>query len=404
MLKRLPVVVAASVFTAALVSVGCGGEGRTEVGSWAGTIDTVNGVVVVANPATPILHGQNGWRLEEELSIGVVEGDPDYQFAGIADVEIDEAGTIYVLDGRERRVAIYDSAGVFVTAFGRQGEGPGEFESPNKLLWEADTLVVWDGRLRRLSYFDRKGNLLRDERAELPMFTRFELRPDGRVWAQQGPTYWWPMRPGVDGVGNLVVMGNLRGQGADTLLTWEDQSMVPVRFEQGLTVVPRWYAPRVDWASDAAGRLFIARGEGYEIEVYSPAGQRIATIRRDYARFPPSSAERDTARAWLEEAAPNYGPNADRVRKAFEIVDLKQATGKVVVSDDNHVWVQTFTEDDASTQTWNIFDPGWRYVSAVELPNRLSIHRITEDHVYGEFEDELEVPYVKRYAIRKPAR
>ncbi len=401
-MKLQPAVVAALVLVAPFVCYGCGGESRTEAASWAGTVDTVNGVVVVNNPSAPIHRGEDAWRLEEELSIGVVEGDPDYQFAGISDIEIDGAGTIYVLDGRERRVAVYDSAGVFVTAFGRQGEGPGEFESPNRLLWKADTLVVWDGRLLRLSYFDRSGGtLLRDERAELPMFYKFAMRPDGRVWAQQGPTYWWPMRPGVDGVGRLVAM-DLQRQSADTLLTWEDRSMVPVRFEQGLTVLPRWYAPRVEWASDADGRLFVARGEEYEIEVYSPVGQRIATIKRQYTRHPPSSAERDSAQAWVEEAAPNYGPNADRVRKAFEIADLKQATGEVVVSDDGHVWVRTFTEDDVSVQTWDIFDPGWRYVSVIELPNRLSIHRITEDRVYGELEDEFEVPYVKRYAIRKP--
>lgn len=307
--------IVAAVLALVLAAAGCGDRPGTASVEWSGTVDTLAGVIVVSNPAQPIWRGADAWRLEEELSIGVVEGDPDYQFAGIADVEIDEAGTIYVLDGRERRVALYDSAGVFVTAFGRQGEGPGEFESPNKLLWRADTLVVWDGRLLRLSYFDRIGTLLRDERAELPIFNRFAMRPDGRVWAQQGPTYWWPMRLGVDGVGRLVAM-DLPGQGADTLLTWEDQSMVPVRFEQGLTVVPRWYPPRVDWASDSAGRLFVARGEGYEIEVYSPAGQRIATIK---------------------------------------------------------------------------------------LPKRLIIHRITADQVYGESEDEFEVPYVKRYAIRKPA-
>ncbi len=384
-----------------LAAGGCRDDSGTASLEWTGTVDTLAGVIVVSNPAESLWRGADSWRLEEELSIGVIEGDPDYQFAGIADIEIDEAGAIYVLDGRERRVAIYDSAGVFLNAFGRQGEGPGEFESPNKLLWNADTLVIWDGRLLRLSYFDTGGTLLRDERAELPMFNKFAMRPDGQVWAQQGPSYWWPIRPGVDGVGHLVAM-DLQQQSADTLLTWEDRAMVPVRFENGLTVVPRQYAPRVNWAADAQGQLFVARGETYEIEVYSAAGQRIVTIKRDYSRLPPSSAERDSALARMEERASNYGPNADRVRKAFEIAELKRATSELVVSDDGYVWVQTSTEDDLSTQTWDIFDQDWRYVTQIELPRRLTIHRITADHLYGELEDEFEVPYVKRYAIRRP--
>jgi len=394
--------IATAVLAVALVASACRDNRSTDSVEWSGTVDTLAGVIVVSNPARPLWRGADSWRLEEELSIGVIEGDPDYQFAGIADIEIDAAATIYVLDNRERRVAIYDSAGVFVTAFGREGEGPGEFESPFKLLWKADTLVVWDGRLLRLSYFDTGGTLLRDERAELPMFNRFAMRPDGQVWAQQGPSYWWPIRPGVDGVGHLVAM-DLQQQSADTLLTWEDQAMVPVRFENGLTVVPRQYAPRVNWASDAAGRLAVARGDTYEIEIYAAAGERIATVRRDYTRLPPSSAERDSAHARMEERAADYGPNADRVRKAFEIAELKRATGELVVSDDGYVWVQTSTQDDLSTQTWDIFDPDWRYVSQIELPRRLTIHRITEDHLYGELEDEFEVPYVKRYAIHRPA-
>jgi hypothetical protein len=74
-----------------------------------------------------------------------------------------------------------------------------------------------------------------------------------------------------------------------------------------------------------------------------------------------------------------------------------------VVSDDGYVWVETSTADDLSAQTWSVFDPEWRFVSDVKLPLRLTIHRITADHLYGELEDELEVPYVKRYAIRRPA-
>ncbi len=112
---------------AVLALAGCGGEGAPPGTTWAGTVDTVEGVLVVSNTAEPILTGDSGWRLEEELSIGVIEGDPDYQFGGIAAMEVDARGTVYVADQQARRVAIYDSAGVFQVAFGRQGEGPGEF-------------------------------------------------------------------------------------------------------------------------------------------------------------------------------------------------------------------------------------------------------------------------------------
>lgn len=382
---------------------GCGGETQTLGAAWTGTVDTVDGVMVVTNPAQPILTGADAWRLEETLSIGVLEGDPAYQFGGIAAIEVDEAGFIYVLDPRVQRVAVFDSAGVFGREFGREGEGPGEFRYPSRLLWEGDTLVVWDSRLRRLSYFDRDGNLLRDARVDLPVYSRFVPRIDGWAWVQLGPTYWWPMRPGIDGVGHIVAVSinspdDVR---ADTLLSWEDVSTIPVRFDQGLTVIPRRYAPRLRWTADRDGRLYAARGDTYEIEVHSPAGEHMATITREYQRHPPSAAELDSARAWIEEAAEDYGQHADRVRNASEIAELKRATGEVVVSDDGYLWVLAVTEDDLAQQTWDIFDPGWRYLTSVTLPRGLTVHRITSGALYGEIEDEFEVPYVKRYSIRR---
>ncbi|UCF18463.1 MAG: hypothetical protein JSU87_10985, partial [Gemmatimonadota bacterium] len=369
-----------------LTLAACGGEGVATGATWAGTVDTVEGVRVVSSPAEPLLSAAESWRLEEQLSIGVVEGDPDYQFGGIAAVEVDAKGNIYVADQQARRVAIYDSTGVFQLAFGRQGEGPGEFEAPNRLLWKGDTLVAWDPRLLRLSYFDRQGNLLRDERAELQTYNRLALRPDGMFWVQRGPMYYWPIRPGVGGIGHIVV-ADVAEESADTVLSWEDQSTIPVRFENGLTVVPRRYAPRTQWTTDAEGRLFVAAGDEYEIDVYDMDGERIAAIRREHTRQPPSAAERDSALAWLEENAERYGPNADKVRKAFEIAELKSATGELLISDDGYLWVRVFDEDVLAKQTWDVFDPEWRYLTSVTLPPTLEVHRVTRDKLYGEMED-----------------
>jgi len=93
------------------MAMACGAEAGQEAVSWAGTVDTVNGVVTVNNPGTPILDGESAWRVEEDLSIGSVFGDPEYQFTDIAHIEVDEDGAIYVLDRGERQVAVYDSAG-----------------------------------------------------------------------------------------------------------------------------------------------------------------------------------------------------------------------------------------------------------------------------------------------------
>lgn len=390
---------AAFVLGGPLAWVGCGGEGRTEAASWAGTIDTVSGVVVVNNPATPILQGDDGWRLEETLSIGVLEGDPDYQFSSVRQLEVDDAGDIYVLDSQARRVAIYDSTGRFVAAFGRQGEGPGEFENPGRMTWKADTLVVWDWRLRRFSYFDRRDTLLRDERLDIELGVgEFVFRPDGLAWAQRGPSYWMPARPDIDGIGWLMQV-DLSSGAADTLLKWNADDTYSVRSENFMMVRGKPYAASVEWTAGADGHLYVARGVADEIEVYSPDGDRVRTIRRDYTRHPPSAAERDSALAELEESLERFEPSvADRVRKAFEIANPKQVTDALTISDAGYLWVRISTADDIASQTWDVFEPDGRFIAQLVTPARLTIHRIVGDRVYASVLDDFDVPYVKRYS------
>lgn len=64
--------------------------------------------------------------LKPELSIGVEEGDENYMFGGVADVEEDEQGNIYVLDYKFWTIKKYDKNGRFIKNIGRKGIGPGE--------------------------------------------------------------------------------------------------------------------------------------------------------------------------------------------------------------------------------------------------------------------------------------
>lgn len=387
---------------AILVLTACGGEPAPSA-SWQGVVDTVEGVVVISNPAQHINHGERAWRLEEDLDIGVIEGDPDYQFASIDDLAVDEAGNIYVLDGQARNVVVYDSTGRFQHRFGRQGEGPGEFENPREIFWKADTLVVWDWRLRRLSYFDRQGKLLRDERPEIPFgFRGFSYRPDGALWIQLGPTWSMPIRPESDGIGNIVVFDPVE-QTTDTVLTWKNDAAIAIRAENFMTITFEHYAPQLNWTADGGGHLFVARGDEYEIEVYGPAGERVRTIVREYTRHPPSAAEVDSARAEHERGAERYGEQADRYRKAFEIADRKPATGELAISEDGHLWVRVFTDDDRTSIKWDIFDPDGRYISSLETPRIEEIRSIIGDRVYADFMDEFDVAHVKRYTIVRSA-
>jgi hypothetical protein len=81
---------------------------------------------------------------EEDLVIGVEDGDEDYVLGRVFDVAIGGDGAIYVLDNGFNRVQKYDSTGVFITSFGAKGEGPGMFMFPVSMDVDGGTVYVAD--------------------------------------------------------------------------------------------------------------------------------------------------------------------------------------------------------------------------------------------------------------------
>lgn len=55
-------------------------------------------------------------------------------------------GHYYVVDSGNHRIAVFDAAGNFVRAFGREGDGPGELRNPLLLEVRSDEVLVFDNR------------------------------------------------------------------------------------------------------------------------------------------------------------------------------------------------------------------------------------------------------------------
>jgi len=102
------------------------------------------------------------YELIEELSIGIDEGDSNYVFGTPSIGGVDNQGNIYVYDMANYRVSKFDSTGKFILAFGRKGEGPGEFKSAWVEVMDDHTIVASDPNNRRISVFNEKGELRSD--------------------------------------------------------------------------------------------------------------------------------------------------------------------------------------------------------------------------------------------------
>ena len=99
---------------------------------WKGTIEEVDGVTVVKNPKEP-MYAENVFVLEEELSVGEVEGKEEYLFSRIRDVDVDVEENIYVLDSGETHIKVFNKNGEYVRTIGKKGQGPGEMQRPGSI-------------------------------------------------------------------------------------------------------------------------------------------------------------------------------------------------------------------------------------------------------------------------------
>ena len=133
---------------AAVVLAACGGDSPAP--EWGGSVRDSAGVRIVENPDAGVWTAGEAWTLEEELQIGVTDGNPELQFGIITGIDATPGGEIYVLDAQAHRVRVFDADGNLLRAFGQAGQGPGELSPglaqapPGLFLSGEGTLLVPD--------------------------------------------------------------------------------------------------------------------------------------------------------------------------------------------------------------------------------------------------------------------
>ncbi|MFS8638222.1 MAG: 6-bladed beta-propeller [Gemmatimonadota bacterium] len=124
-------------------------------------VDTLSsGAIVVRNSGPGRWAGGGGWRIEEVLRIGELEGDDVYVIGRIGALEVDAAGNIHVFDQHANELRTFSPRGEHLRTVGREGSGPGEFRGVVGMAAGPDgRLVVVDGSNARYTVVDGRGGM-----------------------------------------------------------------------------------------------------------------------------------------------------------------------------------------------------------------------------------------------------
>lgn len=225
------------------------------------------------------------------------EEDP---FGRIADLEVGEDGSVFVLDGLNRTIRVFGPDGSELPSFGRRGQGPGELEQPSRLLWgPAGNLWVLDLGNVRLTVFSPGGELLGTyQPSDLPIFFPLAMAftgTDTLEWVgMSSPDL---MSPAAAWVETHVSRGVVSPVAQVDLPFIEWPPSVEYRGGGMAAVMRVPFSGDAQFGFDDTGRLWYANTVAPRLHRWSTSGDLDLTVDLDVAPVPVTSADREEALA-----------------------------------------------------------------------------------------------------------
>ena len=138
-------------------------------------------------------------RIVPAESLLVLKGSPGVPFRQPTDVSIGPNGHIYVMDGLNGRVVIFNKQGTYQNAFGSNGSGPGQMLMPVGIgISPSGEVYVADSGNHRIQVFTTQGNYTRSFSSAdtVDIHIRVEKRNTSHRKEQEGTLYtvWFIIR------------------------------------------------------------------------------------------------------------------------------------------------------------------------------------------------------------------
>ncbi len=393
------------------------------------TVHTDSAGIEIATAVTPIWGPGEGWTVDEEpvVEIGAVDGPPEYQFANVVAAARMSDGGIVVADQGAAELRRYDAEGTFLWGAGREGEGPGEFESLDFVAaMPGDSLMTYDWVLMRIQVFDPDGRPARTLRAELPSDVAAPggSAPDRAVGVVDGRLIVrFAELPGrattgmVRWVDYRLVALDLRDGSAASLVVVGGEEVELVRRDDGRLSEDLYVFGNMPVVGAAAGPVAVIDTEAWRVRLVSSLDGSIERIIR--REVEPPEATDAIYEAHLEGIVgmvAGAGAPAEQVEfvrrmwREYPRAPTLPVLRSVHVDAGGNIWLAPYYIAGAEPPPFEVFAPDGTWLGTVALPPGLErgfvqyqapYMEIGDDHVLGVWRDELGVQYVRMYRLNR---
>jgi hypothetical protein len=333
---------------------------------WKGTITKEGEVTVVKNPKEPI-SSDNILVLKEELTIGAGKTKDEKIFSSVSHLNIDTLGNIYIVDMRDAQVKEFDKDGKFIKTIGRKGQGPGEFNMPDMVLFNETgrTFYVFDLLTRRFSLFDLDGHFIRS----IPVQAELVVRAD------------------IDSKGHIYYSSTSYATRQITVNKCDaDMKVIASYGAYPLAGADNPVGPRFHWTVGLKDEVIIGFPINYELLFYEGNGKLLKKIIRIYVPVKLTAKE-------TEEAIKSVPKT-----KKSAVSEYHSAYDGLFIDDDGHLFVKTW-ERQPNQNGWlyDVFDAEGRFMAKVVFKGRPFL--IKQKKLFSIEEDEDGYQVVKRYQV-----
>lgn len=345
--------------------------------------------------------------LTPALEVGGADETESTRLFMVAGAQVLASGDLAIANDGTKQIRVFDRAGRFVRAWGRSGQGPGEYQNVRLLPASAhDRLVTYDALQQRVIVLDSAGRVA--AQLSLGAMGMAAIRPvswraDSSILVQNRLRMPAPAAKGtVREVETVLLMS---GQG-DTIATFgqfaADERVLRARPGGGLTGGDAPFQRRL-LVAPADSVVYIASTGPWEVLSYGLDGKLRRALRIDLPAHSVTPEMIAAYRATVMQFA--VDPRSTEEWTMLSADDVfpahLPAFDQMLVDRKGLLWIRRTPIPVAELACWYIFDQRGMPVAKASVTSGLRVTDITANHIVGIVKDELGREAVRMYEVQR---
>ncbi|MEX2573262.1 MAG: 6-bladed beta-propeller [Balneolaceae bacterium] len=294
----------------------------------------------------------------------------DVYFLQISGVKSDSKGRTYLADQQALSIHLFDQDGSYIESIGREGSGPGEFQSLLQIyIDQQDRLIVYDVRQARNTIFVEMNNSWEPEQVFMIEGNRYGIESvdaDGNLILRQSPPQ--NPKPGTYWFEHELATANL-----ESGLTEQNVLMFK---ERGNLVLDNGFMQRIPFgrttvlAASHNGDLYLVWNDQFELAKYNARMEFVDSLTVSIPNQPVSNEERNAA---LDRLGDQF-----RFLGRGHIPESKPVISDMFIDRNENIWLQTFDSPE-----YLILDREANPVGSFDLQDDLRLAHVDDNRLYA---------------------